>query len=142
MEQLPPDKLYFIAPSRSIIGTELMDVIFLEPQNSQLPVNTQQPDRQEKKKTTQTGVITDREYLTTESVSKSTKQTSDEDVPGIMLLEILEEVKEEEKEKDLKDELEQKYSELSKTKKGQNKRKKINNNVTKLFRNKSYGRVE
>ena len=98
MEQLPPDKLYFIAPSRSIIGTELMDVIFLEPQNSQLPVNTQQPDRQEKKKTTQTGVITDREYLTTESVSKSTKQTSDEDVPGIMLLEILEEVKEEEKE--------------------------------------------
>lgn len=52
---------------------------------------------------------------------------------GNKLLEILEEVKKEEKEKELKDELEQKYSELSKTKKGQNKRKKINNNVTKLL---------
>lgn len=103
-----------------------------EQQNSQSPVETQQPDRQEKKKTTQTGVITDREYLTTESVSKSTIQTSDEDVPGIMLLEILEEVKEEEK-KRFKRRTGQKYSELSKTKKGQNKRKKIINNVTKLL---------
>ena len=144
LEQLQPDKLSrekAEALSQALKENQL-DVIFSEQQNSQLPVNTQQPDRQEKKKTIQTGVITDREYLTTESVSKSPKQTSDEDVPGIMLLEILEEVKEEEKEKDLKDELEQKYSELSKTKKGQNKRKKINNNVTKLFRNKSYGRVE
>ena len=135
LEQLPPDKLS--REKAEALSQELkenqMDVIFWEQQNSQLPVNTQQPDRQEKKKTMQTGVITDREYLTTESVSKSNTQTSDADVPGIMLLEILEEVKEEEKEKDLKDELEQKYSELSKTKKGQNKRKKINNNVTKLL---------
>lgn len=115
LEQLQPDKLSrekAEALSQALKENQL-DVIFGEQQNSQLPVTTQQPDRQEKK-----------------------KKTSDEDVPGIMLLEILEEVKEEEKEKDLKDELEQKYSELSKTKKGQNKqnkRKKINNNVTKLL---------
>ena len=112
LEQLQPDKLSrekAEALSQALKENQL-DVIFLEQQNSQSPVETQQPDRQEKK-----------------------KKTSDEDVPGIMLLEILEEVKEEEKEKDLKDELEQKYSELSKTKKGQNKRKKINNNVTKLL---------
>lgn len=135
LEQLQPDKLSrekAEALSQALKENQ-MDDIFLEPQNSQLPVNTQQPDRQEKKKTTQTGVITDGEYLTTESVSKSTKQTSDADVVGNKLLEILEEVKKEEKEKELKDELEQKYSELSKTKKGQNKRKKINNNVTKLL---------
>lgn len=135
LEQLQPDKLSrekAEALSQALKENQL-NVIFLEQQNSQSPGKTQQPDRQEKKKTTQTGVITDREYLTTESVSKSTNQTSDEDVPGIMLLEILEEVKEEEKEKDLKDELEQKYSELSKKKKGQNKRKKINNHVTKLL---------
>lgn len=135
LEQLQPDKLSrekAEALSQALKENQL-DVIFLEQQNSQLPVETQQPDRQEKKETIQTGVITDREYLTTETVTKSTIQTSDEDVPGNMLLKILEEVKEEEKEKDLKDELEQKYSELSKTKKGQNKRKKINNNVTKLL---------
>lgn len=112
LEQLQPDKLSrekAEALSQALKENQL-NVIFLEQQNSQLPVNTQQPDRQEKK-----------------------KKTSDEDVPGIMLLEILEEVKEEEKEKDLKDELEQKYSELSKTKKRQNKRKKINNNVKKLL---------
>ncbi len=136
LEQLQPDKLSrekAEALSQALKENQL-GVIFLEQQNSQLPVETQQPDRQEKKETIQTGVITDREYLTTETVTKSTIQTSDEDdVPGNMLLEILEEVKEEEKEKDLKDELEQKYSELSKTKKGQNKREKINNHVTKLL---------
>lgn len=135
LEQLQPDKLSrekAEALSQALKENQLA-VIFLEQQNSQLPVETQQPDRQEKKKTIQTGVITDTEYLTTESVSKSTIQTSDADVVGNKLLEILEEVKKEEKEKELKDELEQKYSELSKTKKGQNKRKKINNNVTKLL---------
>ena len=135
LEQLQPDKLSrekAEALSQALKENQL-DVIFWEQQNSQSPVETQQPDRQEKKKTIQTGVITDREYLTTESVSKSTIQTSDADVVGNKLLEILEEVKKEEKEKELKDELEQKYSELSKTKKGQNKRKKINNNVTKLL---------
>ena len=122
---------------RQLFKENQLDVLFLGQINNRSPEMTQQPDGQEKETGTetaiQTGVITDRVYPTTEPVSGTAIQIMAGNVPGSMLLEILEEVKKAEKENKLKDNLEQKYMELQETNKGRSIRKKISKNVTELL---------